>query len=150
MSTVATRSNGRIGGGSVEISGMNDILVVDDDALMRNMVSEWLTAAGYSVRQAEHGEAALAMLRIRPAGLVITDMDMPGLDGLQTLAAVRRELPMLPVIAMSGKFGSGQDGSAQTALSLGACKVLAKPFARNALLEAVLDTVARTQDAARR
>ena len=57
---------------------MNDILVVDDDVLIRSLVAEWLTQAGYSVRQAEHGVAALAMLRTEPADLLITDMQMPG------------------------------------------------------------------------
>ncbi len=116
---------------------MNDILVVDDDVLTRSLVSEWLTEAGYSVRQAEDGEAALAMLRAESARLLITDMQMPRLSGAETLAVLRRELPGLPVIAMSASFGSRRSLSAGTALTLGACRVLAKPFAYRDLLSVV-------------
>ncbi len=72
---------------------MIEILLVDDDALMRGMLAEWLSEAGYRVRQAENGANALQMLRSRPAGLLITDMDMPGRDGAQTLDEARRMLP---------------------------------------------------------
>jgi CheY-like chemotaxis protein len=120
---------------------MNDILVVDDDLLTRSLVSEWLTQAGYSVRQAEDGEAALTMLRSEPARLLITDMQMPRLSGAETLAVLRRELPMLPVIAMSASFGSNRNLSAGTALALGACRVLAKPFAYRDLVTAVQEAL---------
>lgn len=123
---------------------MNDILVVDDDVLTRSLISEWLTAAGYGVRQAEHGEAALAMLRAQPASLLITDMQMPRLNGAETLAVVRRELPTLPVIAMSGGFGSERSVSPDTALRLGACRVLAKPFAYRDLLTVVREVLRNT------
>lgn len=116
---------------------MNDILVVDDDALTRSLISEWLTGAGYSVRQAEDGEAALAMLRAERTRLLITDMQMPRLSGAETLAVLRRELPGLPMIAMSARFGSKRSLSAETALKLGACRVLTKPCAYRDLLSAV-------------
>ena len=74
---------------------MIEILVVDDDPLMRELLAEWLSDAGYGVRQAENGTTALQMLRSRPAGLLITDMDMPGRDGAQTLDEARRMLQEL-------------------------------------------------------
>jgi CheY-like chemotaxis protein len=120
---------------------VNDILVVDDDVLTRSLVGEWLAEAGYSVRQAEHGEAALAILRAEPARLLITDMQMPRMNGAETLAAVRRELPALPVIAMSADFGSGRGVSPETALTLGACRVLAKPFTYQDLLTIVQEVL---------
>ena len=116
---------------------MDDIVVVDDDALTRGLISEWLTEAGYRVRQAEHGEAALAILRTEPTRLLITDMQMPRLNGAETLAVVRRELPMLPVIAISAGFGSRSGVSPATALALGASRVLAKPIAYRDLLKIV-------------
>lgn len=116
---------------------MNDILVVDDDALTRDLLSEWLTDAGYSVRQAEHGEAAVAMLRAEPARLLITDMQMPRLGGAETLAIARRELPSIRAIAMSAQFGSGRGVLPETALALGACGVLSKPFGHQDLLRLV-------------
>jgi CheY-like chemotaxis protein len=120
---------------------VSDILVVDDDALTRGLVSEWLTDAGYSVRQAEHGEAALAMLRTEPARLLITDMQMPRLNGAQTLAILRRELPAMRVIAMSAQFGSGRGVLPETALELGARRVLAKPFGYRDLLTLVQEVL---------
>jgi CheY-like chemotaxis protein len=123
---------------------VNDILVVDDDVLIRSLVAEWLTQAGYSVRQAEHGVAALAMLRSAPACLLITDMHMPCLNGAETLDIVGREFPALPVIAMSGHFGSGLGTTPEMALRQGARKVLAKPFARDDLLGLVREVVGTT------
>ena len=120
---------------------VNEILVVDDDTLIRNLVADWLTEAGYGVRQAQNGVAALASLRAAPARLLITDMHMPSLNGAETLAVLSREFPTLPVIAMSGHFSSGLEFSPQTALKLGARKVLAKPFARDDLLAAVRELV---------
>jgi CheY-like chemotaxis protein len=121
-----------------------DILVVDDDVLIRSLVAEWLAAAGYSVREAEHGMAALVMLRVKPARLLITDMHMPCLNGQQTLTVLRREFPALPVIAMSGHFQSGLGFTPEMALQLGARKVLAKPFARQELLDLVREVVGTT------
>ena len=120
---------------------MNDILVVDDDPLTRDLISEWLTEAGYIVRQAEHGEAALAILRAEPARLLITDMQMPRLNGAETLAVLRHELPALPVIAISAAFGSGRGVSPETALALGASRVLAKPIAYHDLLTIVQEVL---------
>ncbi|HXX11782.1 MAG TPA: response regulator [Burkholderiales bacterium] len=123
---------------------MSDILVADDDVLTRGLVSDWLVEAGYRVRQVEDGEAALAVLRAHSVRLLITDMQMPRLSGAETLVAVRRELPALPVIAMSAAFGSRQTPSIRTALALGACRVLAKPFACQELLTAVREVLQST------
>ena len=124
---------------------MSDILVVDDDALTRCLVTDWLVAAGYRVRQAEDGEAALAVLRAEPVRLLITDMQMPRLSGAETLAVVRREFPTLRVIAMSAAFGSRETPSTGTALALGARRVLAKPFACQDLLAVVTEVLHSAQ-----
>jgi len=118
-------------------AGRGDILVVDDDAIFRGMVAEWLTHAGYDVREAEHGGVALALLRSAPARLLITDMQMPYLNGAQTLAVVRLEFPALPVIAMSGHFGSSANVQPDAVLRQGASKVLPKPFSCDDLLRLV-------------
>ncbi len=116
---------------------MQDVLVVEDDELMRTLVSEWLAQAGYTVREAVDGEAAVAALQQQPVSLVITDMHMPRRDGAQTLAWLHREHSPTPVIAMSGHFGSGRKYSREGALALGASRVLAKPFTQEELLDAV-------------
>ena len=127
---------------------MIEVLVVDDDALMRSLLAEWLGEAGYRVRQAQNGADALQMLRGRPAGLLITDMDMPGRDGAQTLDEARRMLPGLPVIAISGGARDAKANWAATALKLGAAKALAKPFERQTLLAAVEAVVPRGRSGA--
>ncbi len=118
-----------------------EILVVDDDELMRGLIAEWLNEAGYRVRQAETGSAALQMLRNQPAGLLITDIDMPGRDGAQTLGEARRMLPGLAVIAISGGTRDGIRNWAAAAREQGAAMTLAKPFERQDLLAAVEEVV---------
>jgi CheY-like chemotaxis protein len=118
-------------------TGASDILVVDDDTLLRGMVAEWLTQVGYSVREAQDGVAALALLRAAPARLLITDMQMPALNGAETLAIVCREFPAMPVIAMSGHFDSGAGFTRDTVVKQGASQVLTKPFSRDDLLTLV-------------
>jgi len=124
-------------------TGASDILVVDDDALLRGMVAEWLTQVGYSVREAQDGIAALALLRGAPARLLITDMQMPSLNGAEMLAVVRREFPTMPVIAMSGNFDSGFGFTRDTAIKQGASEALTKPFSRDDLLTLVRAVVDR-------
>ena len=84
------------------------------------------------------------MLRTTPARLLITDMQMPCLNGAETLAAVGREFPAMPVIAMSGHFGSGLGFTRDTAIRQGAHKTLTKPFSRDALLGLVREVVEQT------
>ena len=134
--------------GRTKTAHMIEVLIVDDDALMRGMLAEWLSEAGYRVRQAESGSVALQMLRSRPAELLITDMDMPGCDGAQTLEDARRLLPGLPVIAISGGARDGRQNWSATALKRGATKALAKPFERQVLLAAVADVVPRDKSGA--
>ena len=124
---------------------MIEILVVDDDALMRDLLAEWLGEAGYGVRVADNGENALQMLLRRPAGLLITDMDMPGTDGAQTMDQARRVAPGLPIIAISGGTREARQNWMATALKLGAAKALTKPFDRQELLAAVEEVAPRDQ-----
>jgi CheY-like chemotaxis protein len=128
---------------------MIEILVVDDDALMRGLLAEWLSEAGYRVHQAETGTTALQMLRKRPARLLITDIDMPGRDGAQTLGEARRMLPGLAVIAISGGARDGKQNWASTAREQGAAKTLAKPFERQDLLAAVEEVMSGDNSGAR-
>ena len=121
---------------------MSQVLLVDDDPLMRELLAEWLGEAGYRVRQADNGASALQMLSSQPAGVLITDMDMPGRDGAQMLAEVLRTWPDMPVIAISGGARDGKANWAATAIKLGAAKTLDKPFEKRQLLSAVKDILA--------
>jgi CheY-like chemotaxis protein len=115
---------------------------------MRALLAEWLSEAGYRVRQARSGEEALQMLRSKAASLLITDMDMPGRDGAQTLSEAHRLLPGLAIIAMSGGARYRAPSWVATALEQGAAKTLAKPFGRQDLLTAVDEVVPRNTSGA--
>jgi two-component system response regulator FlrC len=118
-----------------------DILVIEDDAIMREALAEWLLAAGYGVRKAADGSAGLAAVKLEPPALVITDIHMPGKHGAAVIAELKQQYPQVPVIAISGLFNSGQGVDADAAIVLGAARALAKPFKRADLLRAVADLV---------
>jgi DNA-binding NtrC family response regulator len=116
-----------------------DILVIEDDAIMREALAEWLLAAGYCVRKAADGSAGLAAVKLAPPTLVITDIHMPGTNGTVVIAKLKEEYPGMPVIAISGLFNSGHGMDSDAAIALGAARALAKPFKRSDLLRAVAD-----------
>ena len=119
----------------------NDILIIEDDELLRDLVAEWLEAAGYRVRVAAEGKAGLAAIHGRPPALVVTDIHMPGVGGVAVIAELRQTRPAIPVIAISGRFRCGQGLTPEGAIALGAARVLCKPFKRNEMVEAVADLV---------
>jgi CheY-like chemotaxis protein len=116
-----------------------DILIIEDDAIMREALAEWLEAAGYGVRKAADGSAGLAAVKFAAPALVITDIYMPGTNGAMVIAELKRGQPDIPVIAISGLFNSGHGMDADDAIALGAARALAKPFKRGELLQAVAD-----------
>ena len=101
------------------------ILVVDDDSVMREMVTDLLHAQGYDVENAESGEAALEKVEDHEYACVLTDLQMPGMDGLHLLGALRERYPETPAVMMTG-FGSIE--TAVEAMALGARDFVTKPF----------------------
>src|SRR5580704_6787644 len=116
-----------------------DILVVEDDPIMREALAEWLRRAGYGVRTAADGSAGLAAVRLAPPALVVTDIHMPGMNGATLISELKRHYQQVPVVAISGLFNSGHGLDAQAAIALGAARALAKPFKRAELLGALTD-----------
>ena len=116
-----------------------DILIIEDDAIMREALAEWLKAAGYGVRKAADGSAGLAAVNSAAPALVVTDIHMPGTNGATVIAELKGGYPGIPVIAISGLFNSGHGLDADAAIALGAARALAKPFKRAELLRAVAD-----------
>ena len=102
-----------------------EILVVDDDGRMRDLVAKVLTREGYSVRALPRGQDVLSALQEMPADLVISDIRMPGMDGMTLLQEVRRVSPETSVVLMTA-FGSID--SAVQAIKAGAYDYLPKPF----------------------
>jgi CheY-like chemotaxis protein len=82
----------------------HEILVVDDDDAVRDSLGLMLTAAGYDVHLAENGVDALLQMQEAFPAVIISDLNMPQMSGLEFLAVVRRRFPQIPVIAMSGTY----------------------------------------------
>src|SRR3989449_892848 len=80
---------------------MSTILLVDDDPDILKLISLRLTAAGHSVKGADSGEKALAVLAASRPELVITDLKMGGMDGLTLFDEIRKQAPTLPVIILT-------------------------------------------------
>jgi CheY-like chemotaxis protein len=118
-----------------------DVLVIDDDPILRDLVADWLEAAGYRVRKAGDCSAAVAELRRAAPALVVSDMFMPGPCGAAAIADMKSQCPGVSLIAVSGHFNSGQGMSCQAALAAGADRALAKPVKRSDLLRAVAELV---------
>src|ERR1700736_4860406 len=116
-----------------------DILVIEDDPIMREALADWLQAAGYGVRTAADGSAGLAAVAGAPPAVVVTDIHMPGTNGATVISELKRRHPQVVVIAISGLFNSGHGLDAQAAIALGAARALAKPFKRSDLLRAMAE-----------
>jgi CheY-like chemotaxis protein len=80
------------------------LLIVDDEPSLRESFSYVLTEIGYSVRAAEDGISALIEIRKDVPDIILSDLNMPGMSGLEFLSVVRRRFPPIPLIAMSGAF----------------------------------------------
>jgi CheY-like chemotaxis protein len=121
-----------------------EILVIDDDPLMRDLITDWLEAAGYRVLKATDCDAACTALERHPA-LVVSDMWMPGPCGAEAIRWMRQKHPGLQLIAVSGHFGSGQGCTPEDAVGAGAARALAKPVKRAELLSAVAELIGSPQ-----
>jgi PAS domain S-box-containing protein len=84
-------------------SGAGEVLVVDDDASTRELVSRSLRRAGFSTTEAHNGEDALLKARVSPPTLVVLDLMMPNLDGFEVLRRLRAEKLNVPVVVLTGK-----------------------------------------------
>jgi two-component system KDP operon response regulator KdpE len=115
------------------------ILVADDEASMRKYISSNLKVRGYDVIAAGDGIEALKLLAEHPIDLVLLDIGMPGPDGTQVLAALRRDT-QVPVIMVSAR---GREHDKVHALDLGADDYLTKPFGVDELLARVRATLRR-------
>lgn len=119
------------------------ILIIEDNEAVLRVLNRMLARAGYDVQEASNGNAGLAAYRQQPADLVITDIVMPDMEGLEVIRELRRTDPEARIIAMSG----GGIGSAEKYLALartfGAGSVLNKPFSQDELMTVVAEALAR-------
>lgn len=106
-------------------AGRPRVLVVDDEASIRDLLAKTLALAEYDIDMAADGRSALERLRIIPYDLLITDLKMPGVDGLTVIKEARRLKADIPVIIITG-FST--EASAIEAVNLGVSGYLTKPF----------------------
>jgi two-component system response regulator (stage 0 sporulation protein F) len=114
---------------------MATILIIDDEESIRLLLRSALEAAGYEVTEAANGRQGLELYRQKPADLVITDILMPELNGLDMLLELTREFLNAKVVAISG--AGGEKNVLDVAKLLGARQTFRKPFSMPQLLGAV-------------
>ncbi len=126
---------------------MHSVIVVDDEADVRDAIKRVLDRAGYSVRSVDNASTALTELRADRADVVITDIIMPKINGVEAIDTIRKEFPSVRIIAISGggNFGVAayQPNAITTSAYLaaaeraGAHMILTKPFESKDLIQAL-------------
>ena len=116
---------------------MATVLVIDDDEEQRTLLKAMLTSVGLRVEEAADGAAGLRAFGQHQPDLVVTDINMPGLDGHDVISALKVQHPTVPVIAISGGSAVPKDELLLHASRLGAAEVIMKPFAFEQLKGAV-------------
>ncbi|WP_130469873.1 response regulator [Candidatus Magnetaquicoccus inordinatus] len=124
---------------------MAHILVVDDDPDILALLSEILQQSGHTLDVAENGNEALHILSQTPVALLITDIFMPEIDGIDLIANLLREYPQLPIIAMSGGYRAmNPQLTLRMASMFGAQEIISKPLLTSMVQQAVERTLQRT------
>jgi CheY-like chemotaxis protein len=128
---------------------MGSILIIDDEEDIRDALQMVLESAGHEVKVASNGNEGVELQHCEPADLIITDIIMPGMDGIETIKAIRQEFPGIRIIAISGGGGVQPVEYAPEAITTtaylaaakeaGADKVFTKPFERKGLIQAVTE-----------
>jgi CheY-like chemotaxis protein len=113
------------------------VIVVEDDVGLGTILARLLGGRKHEVRVVTEGSAALRLIGARPPDLMITDILMPGVDGLETIMRTRQIAPAVKIIAMSGDGGSSRPDFLAMARKLGADALLRKPFGNAELIELV-------------
>ena len=119
------------------------ILVVDDEPEVRQLMEHFLTERGYEVRIAENGQLALGALDTFKADVVLLDMHMPELDGVETLKQLAVRVPAVPVIMVTV---NDDVETTSRLLQLGAADYVPKPFNLDYLEQAINIQLSVTRD----
>lgn len=121
---------------------MNKILVIDDETIVRTSCDRTLSPEGFDVRLASSGKEGLELLEKESFGLVLLDLKMPDMDGIEVLDKIRNDWPDTKVIMVTG-YSTVE--TAVQALRFGAYNFIEKPFTPDTLLDAV-NEVFESQD----
>jgi DNA-binding response OmpR family regulator len=107
---------------------MPRILLIEDDDAVRDTLHEILKQLGYDVKEARDGKQGLALFKAAGADVVITDIVMPEMEGMQVIRELRQIDPAVKIIAMSGGGRQSAQDYLKVARILGAVRILPKPF----------------------
>lgn len=121
---------------------MQKILVIDDEPHILLMLKKMLERHDFEIDMATNGAEGLSLFKLSTPDMVITDIIMPEMEGLETIREMIRIKPDLKIIAMSGGGKVSADSYLKIAGIFGASKSLAKPFSMNEMLLAVQDLIA--------
>jgi CheY-like chemotaxis protein len=119
---------------------MKNILVVDDDRMMLEVISRILAGQGMLAHCASSGAQALDIMREKSFHLMITDLNMPGLDGLELS---RKTLELAPHMRIIMDTGDASPGNLSLAKEIGISRILHKPFLPDQMLEAIWEVMER-------
>lgn len=120
---------------------MATILVIDDEEEIRNVLQTILEEAGHEVSLAVNGEEGLSLFREEQTEIVITDLIMPGKEGIETIRDLRQQFPQVKIIAISGRGGNYTNANLDRAVMIGADRSVAKPFGIDEILQVVSELV---------
>jgi len=121
---------------------MARVLIIDDDTVTRTVVRAILESVGHSVDEAADGYAGLAAYYSAPPDLVITDILMPGKDGIETIRELRATNSEINIIALSGDVRFDGPSILKAAHLFGANRILEKPFRNDELVKLVEEVLA--------
>ncbi len=120
---------------------MARILVIDDDPQLRRLLRRYFERHHHAVAEAADGNEGLARFHESGADIIITDLIMPGKEGMETILELRRNNPDVKVIAMSGGGRVAPAGYLKLAKGIGASRVFSKPFELAELHQAVEELI---------
>ena len=138
MEKQTTVDEGKVKGGV----RMKPVLIVDDEAIMRESLRDWLTDKGYQVETAEEGEEALKTIAEQDFGIVILDLRLPGKDGIEVLREAKEKRPQLKGVIITA-YPSVE--TSKEAAREGAVDYLPKPFALNDLEKSIREALGPVQ-----
>lgn len=113
------------------------VIVVEDDSLYRNLVQKILKKKGYQVEAYANGDEAIRAIRSSDFDLLVTDMVMPGTEGIELIAEIKDCRPQIKVLAVSGSGSVGRSTYLALAKAHGADAILEKPFSPDQLCEKI-------------
>jgi DNA-binding NtrC family response regulator len=124
---------------------MEKILIIDDNQMLRNSVSSYLgfTMKEYSVLTAEDGQKGIEAIKSNPVSLILTDLEMPNMDGYQVIDYAKKHHPTVPVIIMTGSWSSDLKA---LVCKTGVARCLEKPFRFEDLSEMIREALEKHGD----